>query len=162
MMREYIKKSRKFIELMSSKIKNLSEAVGKMNPELQTMQEVFSYQLYPAIGLVRASIMFQRMDPFKAILTPDFRDFIKKKAVADTLPDGSDCPPMQYLMDDPDAVCAEFNKHIENKAKEKDIFVKKKPPKPTHAAGSAKSNKKQGCAGPRPQTRIPRILGVQD
>ena len=95
--------------------------------ELRSFQEVFVSLLYPALGLTRATIMHQRMEPFKNLLTQEFMDFIKEKPSNDLLPDRSERSVITYLVEDPELICREFAKWAAGRPKERNIFVKRKP-----------------------------------
>ena len=59
-----------------------------------------------------AALMHQRMDPYKGVLTPEFKQFCKGKAARDPLPDGSERPILSYLVEDPDGIAAEFSSWV--------------------------------------------------
>ena len=122
LMREQIKKARSYADTVEALTKQALDSVSKLATEIRSLQDVFAHQLYPSLGWIRATIMFQRMDHLRSMLTPEFREFVKKKAAKDPLPDGSERSVMQYLVDDPEAVCAEFSEHMKSKPRDHDIL----------------------------------------
>ena len=124
LMREFVKRMQIYASDGAKMISHLTNAMAVMSPELRQFQDVFANQMYPAVGLVHSTILHQRMDHFRDILTADFKEFAKAKSAADPLPDGSLRPAIQYLIEDPGAICDEFAEWVKNRAKHQDVFKK--------------------------------------
>ena len=153
LMREHIKKTQDYAAAMEELNSRALTALNLLSTEITTLQDVFSHNLYPALGWVRASIMFQRFDHLRDQLTPEFREFAKRKASKDLLPDGTERSVMQFLIDDPEAICSEFSEWMRNRPKEGAIF--KTPAKPQSGGGGngGGGGKSKGKAKRKPKKR---------
>ena len=128
-LREYAKKAQAFHEELDTVTGRVVGAVNRLNAELAKLQDSFTNILYPALGLTRATIQFQRMSFFKDLLLPEFKQFVRSKAAKEATTDGSERPIMDYLIKDMKGICAEFTEHMRVKSKDHEIWAKKAEPK---------------------------------
>ena len=127
---EFATKARHFHDELESVTGRAVGAAYRLNSELAKLQDTFTNLLYPALGLTRATIQFQRMSFFKDLLSPEFRQFVRSKAAKEALTDGSERPIMDFLIKDMTGICAEFTEFMKSKPKDFEIWAKKPAAEP--------------------------------
>ena len=143
-LREFSKMAKAHHDECALLVGKLHHASNLLIPELRQVQEIFSALFYPAMGYTRATIMFQRMEFFRNLLVTDFRQFLKDKAAASLNENGTEKPFMNFLIEDPVKMTEEFSEQVKAKAKQQDIFQKKKTNKDSKPSSSGATKRPGG------------------
>ena len=146
MLREFSKKVHTHNEELAYKIGRVVQAVAALAPELKTIQDTISGALFPSMGFTRATLMFQRFDQYRNVLSSDFKKFLKHKSSTELLPDGSEKPMMQWFVEDPVGTGEEFADYMAKRPKEKDLFRQR--PGGSGGGGGGSSSRSHNNNGP--------------